>query len=139
MNYPTRRRVRVLSRNHPMALGGRGYGYGPGRPGGMAPFGPRNRSMGKVRLLIGLAVAVFSLISYAASKEYNPVTGEDQHIGIAKHQEIALGQQSAPQMIQEFGGLDPDPQLQAVVDRWPRRAAAGRGSRTHSGPRGSRT
>lgn len=100
-----------------MALGGRGYGYGPGRPGGMAPFGPRNRSMGKVRLLIGLAVAVFSLISYAASKEYNPVTGEDQHIGIAKHQEIALGQQSAPQMIQEFGGLDPDPQLQAVVDR----------------------
>ncbi|MEZ4650810.1 MAG: M48 family metallopeptidase [Candidatus Eisenbacteria bacterium] len=73
--------------------------------------------MGKVRLLIGLAVAIFSFISYAASKEYNPVTGEDQHIGIAKHQEIALGQQSAPQMIQEFGGLDPDPQLQAVVDR----------------------
>ncbi|MCA9920098.1 MAG: M48 family metalloprotease [Anaerolineales bacterium] len=38
-------------------------------------------------------------------------------MGISPEQEIALGLQAAPEMIQEFGGMDADPQAQAVVDR----------------------
>ena len=76
----------------------------------------RSRRGGKGRLLIGLVVAAFALISYFSSKEYNPITGEDQYISITPKQEIALGLQSTPQMIQQHGGLYPDQELQDYVD-----------------------
>ena len=44
------------------------------------------------------------------------MTGETQHIDITVDQEIALGLQAAPEMAQQFGGLDPDPQVQALAD-----------------------
>ena len=69
-----------------------------------------------IRLLIGLAIAAFSVISFLATKQTNPVTGEDQHIGITKEQEIALGLQAAPEMAAQFGGLERDDQAQQVVD-----------------------
>lgn len=69
-----------------------------------------------IRLLIGLALAVFSLISYVSSQEFNPVTGEKQYLSLTVQQEIALGLQSAPELIQEFGGLYNDPQAQRLVD-----------------------
>ena len=50
----------------------------------------------KIRLLIGVAFAVFSLISYLGSQQYNEVTGENQYISLTVEQEIALGLQSAP-------------------------------------------
>jgi predicted Zn-dependent protease len=62
-------------------------------------------------------IALVSLISYFGSRQDNPVTGETQYIGITVEQEIALGLQAAPQMAQEFGGLDPDQQSQAIVDQ----------------------
>jgi beta-barrel assembly-enhancing protease len=68
------------------------------------------------RLLIALVVAVFSLITYFGTRQDNPVTGETQHIDITVDQEIALGLQAAPEMAQEFGGEDPDPQVNALVD-----------------------
>ena len=71
-------------------------------------------SMG--RLLVGLLIAAFALISYFGSSVYNPVTGEDQHISITQDQEIALGLEAAPQMAQQFGGLHPDEQAQATLD-----------------------
>lgn len=66
---------------------------------------------------MGLAMAAFALISYFASKSYNPVTGEEQYVNISEDQEIALGLQAAPQMIDEFGGLYPDQQLQDAIDQ----------------------
>ena len=45
------------------------------------------------------------------------MTGEAQYIGITVEQEIALGLQAAPQMAEEFGGLDPDESAQAIVDQ----------------------
>ena len=72
---------------------------------------PTGRSRG-ARLLTALAVAAFALISYFGSRSYNPITGEDQYINITREQEIALGLQAAPEMAQQFGGLDPDPQPQ---------------------------
>ncbi len=72
---------------------------------------------GKGRLIVALVVAVFALISYFGSKSYNPVTGEDQYVSITAEQEIALGLQAAPSMVQQFGGLLQDEQAQALVDR----------------------
>ena len=76
---------------------------------------PAGRSI-KVRLLICLVIAAFALFSYFSSSVYNPVTGEKQHINITEDQEIALGLQAAPQMAEQFGGLHPDQQAQAIVD-----------------------
>ncbi len=78
---------------------------------------PRRRSFGGVRVLIALAFVGFALISYFGSSEYNPVTGEKQHISLTPHQEIALGLQAVPQMVEMHGGAHPDQQVQDLVDR----------------------
>jgi predicted Zn-dependent protease len=69
-----------------------------------------------IRLLIGLAFAAFSLFSYFASRQFNPVTGENQHVSLTPQQEIALGLQSAPELIQQFGGMYEDEQIQNEID-----------------------
>ncbi|MBX3083650.1 MAG: M48 family metalloprotease [Anaerolineae bacterium] len=69
-----------------------------------------------IRLIIGLVIAVISVLSYLGSQTYNPVVGENQHLSLTPEQEIALGLQSAPEMVQEFGGVDPDSNAQATVD-----------------------
>lgn len=78
-------------------------------------FGKRRG--GKLRLGIGLVIALFSIISYMGSKTFNPVTGEKQYLSMTPHQEVALGLQAAPQMIQQHGGLHPNPADQNLVDR----------------------
>ncbi len=70
-----------------------------------------------IRLIIGVVIAIFSLISFFLSQEYNPVTGETQYLSLSADQEIALGLQSVPQMIQEFGGEYRDSQTQQAIDR----------------------
>lgn len=87
-----------------------------GRNRGMGGMGG-GRNLGKSRLIIALVLVGFSLFSYYGSKEFNPVTGENQYIGMTPKQEIALGIQAAPQMIQQHGGLHPDNRLQAVIDQ----------------------
>lgn len=82
------------------------------------PYGARpGRSFGGARLLIGLAMAAFAVISYMGKSQVNPTTGEKQHVTISPDQEIALGLQSAPEMIQQFGGQSTDPQATALVER----------------------
>lgn len=76
----------------------------------------RRRSGLTVRIVIGLVIAAISIISYFASQEYNPVTGEDQHVSLTREQEIALGNQSTPEIINQFGGLHPDDELQQRID-----------------------
>jgi predicted Zn-dependent protease len=69
------------------------------------------------RIIIALIIAEISLFSYFASSVDNPVTGETQHINISVEEEIALGLQAAPEMAAQFGGLDPDSNVQAAVDQ----------------------
>lgn len=69
-----------------------------------------------IRLIIGLVIAAFAVISFLTSQEYNPVTGENQYLSLTPEQEIALGLQSVPQMMAEFGGEYRDSQVQALVD-----------------------
>lgn len=76
----------------------------------------RGSSM-KGRLIIAAIVAIISLVTYFGSREYNPITDEVQHVDITVEQEIALGLQAAPEMAAQHGGLHPDPDAQALVDR----------------------
>jgi len=69
------------------------------------------------RLLIAALIAGFSLFSYFSSQQENPVTGETQYVDITAEQEIVLGLEAAPEMAQEFGGLDPDSAAQSLVDQ----------------------
>lgn len=77
----------------------------------------RGGSGAAIRLLIGIAMVVFSLISYFGSQQYNPVTGENQRVSMTPQQEIALGRQSVPQLIQEFGGEYRDRETQNAIDQ----------------------
>lgn len=77
-----------------------------------------------MRLLIGLGMAAFSLISYFSSSSVNTVTGEKQYIKISAQQEIAMGLQAAPQMAQQYGGLTRDANAQAMVESVCRKLAA---------------
>lgn len=79
---------------------------------------PRRGSGGAgcIRFVIAIAMAGLALFSYFSSKSTNPVTGEEQYVSITQEQEIAIGLQSTPEMIDQFGGEDPDPRAQQVVD-----------------------
>ena len=69
----------------------------------------------KIKLLLALGIALFTLINYYSKRSENPVTGEVQHVAISPEQEIALGLQAAPQMANQHGGLYPDQQVQNYV------------------------
>ena len=56
------------------------------------------------KLLIALILAGIALSRYYCNSSFNDVTGESQHISISPQQEVAMGLQSAPQMIAEMGG-----------------------------------
>lgn len=66
----------------------------------------------KLRLIIGVIMAVIAAISYYSKNQVNPLTGEEQHIALTPEQEVAMGLQSAPQMAQEYGGVYGDNEVQ---------------------------
>ena len=88
----------------------------------MSPF-RRTRQSGsrqgnlKQRLLIAAALVLFSLVSYYSMGATNPVTGEVQRVAMSTEQEIAMGLRARPEMAAQHGGLHPDPEAQARVDR----------------------
>lgn len=69
------------------------------------------------RLLIAAVIAIGSIVSFLSSRQDNPITGETQYVNMTVDQEIAMGLQAAPEMAQQFGGLDPDANAQALVDQ----------------------
>lgn len=83
-----------------------------------------------LRFWIAAAIALFSLFGYLGTKQFNPVTGETQHVRLSEQDEIALGLQAAPRMAAEYGGLARDPQgdriVQSVGTRLVQRTAAAR-------------
>jgi len=86
--------------------------------GGSDGYGqpPRRRGRGiSGALLIALVLGGISLFKYCSNQQENPITGEMQHVSITPDQEVALGLQSAPQMMQQHGGLYPDERLQQHV------------------------
>ncbi|MDX1531341.1 MAG: M48 family metalloprotease [Rhodothermales bacterium] len=70
----------------------------------------------------GLAVGGY----YCATDEaLNPITGEEQRVGLTVEQEVALGTRAAPELVAQFGGLHPDAQAQRALDRIGDRLVAG--------------
>src|SRR3954468_20754980 len=67
------------------------------------------------RLIIAAIVLLMGIVGYFGKSSINPVTGEKQHVSLTADQEVALGLQAAPQMAEEFGGLDPDEKAQRLV------------------------
>jgi predicted Zn-dependent protease len=68
-------------------------------------------------LVIAILFASFSYFKYCSAKTFNEYLGIYQHISLSHEQEIAMGLQSKPAMIQEYGGLDPDQRSQQIVVR----------------------
>ncbi len=68
-------------------------------------------------LIIALVMAGFSVCKYYASSVPNEITGETQHISLSPDQEVAMGLQSAPGMIQEMGGEINGTQADALVKK----------------------
>lgn len=81
--------------------------------------GPRRGCALPPRLLMALALAAFAVVGYFMKTrvEVNPITGEAQRISMTSEQEIALGLQAAPQMIEQHGGEAPDARLRQLVDQ----------------------
>jgi beta-barrel assembly-enhancing protease len=83
------------------------------------PMFGQSRSGGGFRLnptiIIGLVMAAFTLFKYYGNSSFNELTGEKQHISMNSEQEIAMGLQSAPQMIAEMGGEVQGTQYDAKV------------------------
>lgn len=69
------------------------------------------------RIAVALVIAAVSLITYFASGEFNPITGETQQVALTPHEEIAMGLQAAPEMADMHGGLHPDKALQQYLDK----------------------
>ncbi len=79
----------------------------PRRRGGSRRMpGMGGRSSFKARLIIALAIAAFALLSYYGKpKDQNLVTGDRERVAILEEdQEIQLGLQAAPQLVQQHGG-----------------------------------
>jgi predicted Zn-dependent protease len=72
---------------------------------------------GNLRFIIALLLGGITLISYYCKRSVNEVTGEVQHVDMTADQEIALGLQAAPEMAQQYGGIHPDRQAGAAVER----------------------
>jgi predicted Zn-dependent protease len=76
----------------------------------------------KGRLILAVVIALVGIISYYAKTEKNPVTGENQRIGMSVEQEKAMGLAAAPKMANDMGGAEdpannPDAQLVAEVGK----------------------
>ncbi len=88
-----------------------------------AAYGQRRASSGcatNPRLLMGLLMIVGYIVYYFffTTTYQNEFTGRTQHLALeTAAEEVAMGLQSAPGMIREFGGEVADPAAQALVDK----------------------
>lgn len=71
----------------------------------------------KGRVVIAVVIALIGIVAYFSKTETNPVTGEKQRVNLTVEQEITLGLQAAPQMIQEMGGEARDEKTNAYIDK----------------------
>lgn len=58
-----------------------------------------------IRILFGVGIVIFGVIKFCSSAEENPYTGETQYLDLSAEEEMALGRESLPVMLEEYGGL----------------------------------
>jgi predicted Zn-dependent protease len=71
----------------------------------------------KVRIFIGIAIALFFVVKRCNQQEINPYTGRKQTISMTPDKEIQIGLASKPQMTAQYGGLYPNQAYQEIVDK----------------------
>jgi len=71
----------------------------------------------KGKLIVAAIIAIIALISYYSKTDVNPITGEKQRVSLTQEQEVVLGLQSAPKMIEQFGGETSDPVVREKVTK----------------------
>ena len=59
----------------------------------------------KLRLIIAAGIMLFAVVSYFSQSEINPVTGKKQRISMSVEQEVEMGRQALPSMVQQHGGI----------------------------------
>lgn len=86
--------------------------------GGQGRRGPKVSGCG-MRLLIGVGIALFAVISYysTTTSETNPYTGRKQQLKLNPQEEIQLGLASVRKMADMHGGLSRDVEARASVSR----------------------
>ncbi|HWA82337.1 MAG TPA: M48 family metalloprotease [Fimbriimonadaceae bacterium] len=67
-----------------------------------------NRGRSGCQAVIAVGIAGVAVAAYFVRASINSVTGEKRHIDISAEQEIALGEQVAPELVARYGGEDPD-------------------------------
>lgn len=94
------------------------FGVGQPRQAGGQSRGLLSSGL-KMRLLIALGFIAFALITYYANPgDVNQITGEKERVAMAEEeQEMALGQQAAPQMVKQHGGESPNAGNRALVNQ----------------------
>ena len=87
--------------------------------GGRSMFGSSRGSSLKMRLILAAVIALFAVISYYGRPgDVNQVTGETERVAFTEEaDEIQLGMQAAPELVQMHGGSANDREGQARVDR----------------------
>jgi predicted Zn-dependent protease len=98
--------------------------YG-GRP--MFGGGQQRGSNLKARLILAAIIALFAILSYYGSpKDVNQITGEKERVVLSDEaDEVVLGLQAVPQMVQMHGGPSRDREAQEVVSTIGERLLAG--------------
>jgi predicted Zn-dependent protease len=81
--------------------------------------GTSGRSSFKTRLIIAAVIAIFALLSYYGRPgDENRITGEVQRVALNDEaDEVVMGLQAAPEMVQMHGGPSRDAAAQAMVSR----------------------
>jgi predicted Zn-dependent protease len=103
----------------PVPLPRRYSPYGNDDPRRQAFGGSSGRSSFKTRLIIAAIIAIFALVSYYGRPgDENKITGEKERVAFSDEaDEVVLGLQAAPEMVQMHGGPSRDREAQAMVDR----------------------
>lgn len=68
-----------------------------------------------LRIFIGIGIVIFGVVKFCSSAEENPYTGETQYLDLSAEEEMALGEESTPAMIQQYGGLHPAESAQSNI------------------------
>ena len=73
----------------------------------------------KARLIIAVVIALFAIISYyGRAADENQITGESQRVAFGEEaEEVQMGLQAAPEMVQMHGGPSRDAASQALVTK----------------------
>ena len=81
--------------------------------------GGQQRSSLKARLILAAIIAIFALVSYYGNPgDENQITGEQERVAFSDEaDEVVLGLQAAPEMVQMHGGPSRDRAAQTTVAR----------------------